>query len=286
MMRLAEIMNTQAVTVFEGTELEEIVALISENGVTDFAVVNANYDFQGMIYESDLLRVLYPGMDTKKIENINELEDLGGARPGIWKTKAGELMTRKVRTFSVSDSTVRTGAVLLLENIRIAPVLEGRRLAGTVTQSHVFEQLIQKFEKTEIPEEETLPQEQKKESQAGGGADRRFFRRVPFVVPMAYKIIKNSQGQAVASEGKIGKTVDASAGGVMALVEEALPLQSLLQVALDFYRNEQPVRLMCRVVRCLPAPESGFFRAGLMYLSISPEERRRMNRYLDDIQPA
>ena len=110
--------------------------------------------------------------------------------------------------------------------------------------------------------------------------DQRFFPRASLVIPAAYKILKDAQGNPVNLDIKMSETADVSAVGMRLRVKEEVVLNSLVQVALDFYRNDQPIRIDCLVVRCTPSKEAGTFDAGLMFVNISNEERRKMNSYV------
>lgn len=275
-MYLDEIMDTQATTLSEQTPLEEIVGIVQKAKTCDFPVVDANYNFRGMLYERDLLKVFYEGITPEKQGSLKEISDLRNLSTEMHKITAGQIMTSPVKTFSSEELIVRAGAMILFENLKIVPVVQGTRLVGMITPARIFSEINRQFEvqwsRKEGSEEKQI-----------SGADKRFFERIAFKVPMAYKVFKTAEGVATVGSGKIGSTVDASAGGLMGLVQENIPLNTELQVALDLYRNDEPVRMLCRVVRCLPAKEPGFYNLGLMFLSISPEERRRMNKYLERI---
>lgn len=122
----------------------------------------------------------------------------------------------------------------------------------------------------------SAPQPEKNSSET----NLRFFQRAPLSVPIAYKVLRNAKNQPVVCEGQMGLTMDVSAAGMKILTREELALNTIAQIALDFYANDQPFIIDCRVVRCIPSKEKGFFELGLMYLSISAEERRRMNAYV------
>lgn len=277
-MRVEEIMDVQAVPIHENTTLDEIGLLVVRNRTSDFPVVNTDYEFRGMVYEQNLLKALYRDGNIEKLEGIRDFMDLD---PAVKKITAGQIMTCSVKTLSAEESIVRAGATLLLEKQHLAAVLRGTRLAGIVTQSRIFEELMKGFEKCSASEKSVKEGEQKGKNEEG--PEMRFFERTPLELPFAYKLIKDPNGKVIASDGKIGKTMDASAGGLMVLIQEGLPADAVLDIAMDLYQNDQPVRMVCRVVRCVPSKTPGFFQAGIMYVSVAPEERRRINRYLADL---
>jgi len=109
--------------------------------------------------------------------------------------------------------------------------------------------------------------------------NKRFFGRASLGVSVAYKLIlRDGQGQP---KGMIAQTINVSAGGLLILTKEPLPLNESLNVALDLYQNNQPIRMICRIVRCLPSKNEGSFEVGLMFVSMGVDERRRLQAHID-----
>jgi len=99
------------------------------------------------------------------------------------------------------------------------------------------------------------------------------------MVAVAYRAMSgNSKGSP---EGKIARTLNVSAGGLLILTKEALSPGQSLNVALDIYQNDQPIRMVCRIVRCLPSQQPGAYEVGLMFVAIGIDERRRLAAHFE-----
>ena len=109
--------------------------------------------------------------------------------------------------------------------------------------------------------------------------NKRFFKRTRLEVSVAYKLIRgDGQGQP---GGMIAQTINVSAGGLLILTKEPLPLNETLNVALDIYQNNKPIRMICRIVRCQPSKNEGSFEVGLMFVLLGIEERRRLKEHVE-----
>jgi len=290
-------MSRNVVAVDESASVGEIMMLIRRHQVKDFPVINSDSNFQGIVYETDILKVLYDGPDTHLIDfqDRKQVENLA-SRCG--KLRAGDIMTRGVISLSPEDPIMRVGARMLLEKLSKLPVLQDDRVVGMVTQSDIFAAIVDhvtaasKDEKTE-PSEPVSEPEVKEEAvkpsppkaavaKPKDGREKRFFRRVDMAIPVAYKPTEAGRPHS----GKLGKTVNVSAGGLLMEVPEPIRESSLIEVALDLYQNGQPIKSTCRVVRCMPSPGNpNVLYAGLMYLAMDVTERKRIIAYLNQFAP-
>lgn len=267
MATVKDVMDVNVVEVQVDANLKELLALIREYGIQDFPVVDSESRLKGMVYERDLLRLLCPqGQLAASLESVQA-------------ARISEIMHRDVATAFEHESLEEVGLRMLRAQAAMMPVIRESKIIGLVRQSHIFRELAGHLMATLMPPVRKVQVVEVTESCSGGSEDHRFFERLDAVVPVAYKLA-DEQGRALQSEARLAETMNISAGGLLIRAREKLPLRALIHIALDLFQDDQPIRRLCRTVRCLRAQDSTSFEIGLLFLGMSTAERKKIDAYI------
>ncbi|MEL6142978.1 MAG: CBS domain-containing protein, partial [Bacteroidota bacterium] len=109
--KVSQIMSTDLVTVMASTPLTEAKALFSKHSIHHLPVVTAEGHLQGMLSQSDFLKLL----ETKEASVV------------------GDLMTEGLAKLDLHDSIRTAASVLSLNRFHALPVVDGEKLVGVLT---------------------------------------------------------------------------------------------------------------------------------------------------------
>lgn len=310
-MSIKDFIDETMSAVDQTTTLNELITLIKSHGIKDCPVINSNDEILGIIYQRDLLAMLC------KDQSLIDLtdEDFIKIAAGYSDKTVSDIMTAEFIAAGENDSLVDVSAKMIEAGLSSLPVVKDDKFIGMISQAKVFSEVMEKAaqlpqenEQTSAGNENTCegldiddalaaakqavaseteepaaeaPKVPATPKQELSGPNKRFFRRVDMKIPVAYK----PTNLGVEAEGKLAETVNVSAGGMMIAIKDPLPENTMLEVALDIYQNDQPLKSTCRVVRCMPGNEPGTYNAGLIFLAISVEERKKIINYLDETAP-
>lgn len=136
--RVADVMTTDVVTVGLDAGYKEIVALMSERGVTAMPVVDGTGHVQGIVTETDLLRKIEYSEDG----NFVPLFERRGHRQARHKAEAvtaAELMTAPAVTIGPDAKLVTVAQLMSRKGLRRLPVTdESGALAGIVSRGDLI----------------------------------------------------------------------------------------------------------------------------------------------------
>lgn len=113
--------------------------------------------------------------------------------------------------------------------------------------------------------------------------DRRAYARLNSKVNLSYKVVK-SQGELIArgyEPERLSKTKNISAGGLLFVSDESLPMGSILEMAIEAPGNAGPIKCLARVVRVEEIEKGIDYDIGVCFLDISSAERARLDRYVE-----
>lgn len=117
------------VTAASGDTVHDVAQKLASNRIGAVVVVDGTGVIQGIISERDIVRVLAAQ---------------GGS---ALSTKAGDLMTKQVRTCKVGDGEAELMALMTQHRIRHLPVVEGGKLAGMISIGDVVKYRIEAIER-------------------------------------------------------------------------------------------------------------------------------------------
>ncbi|HOW59061.1 MAG TPA: CBS domain-containing protein [Candidatus Omnitrophota bacterium] len=273
-----EVMDSHIVTVHEKTTVEEVFEMSRVRGTADFVVVDSDLNYCGMLFETELLNKLYS--ETEKVSLSSNVEFPKILKEELRKTSVHKFMSSRLQAFTPLETIEHMAELMLFEKIsKMAVVDHGTKVVGIVSLSKILSHLMNQLtEQNAAEQKHRLSTAESGKPEADQAKNKRFFQRVPFGAPVAYRLVHGSKQEV--SEGKIAQAVNVSAGGLLILAKERLVPGHTLNVALDLYQNNKPLRMVCRVVRCLPSSQEGCFEVGLMFLSMGIDERRRLEVHL------
>lgn len=118
-----DVMVTDLITVTEQTPITEAIRLLMEHRISGLPVVDDDFHLVGIITEKDLLRLCH---EEKGSFNV-----------------VGDLMTRQVRTFQLTDPFANLCDCLLANNFRRVPILDGEKLIGLVSRADLLPTILE-----------------------------------------------------------------------------------------------------------------------------------------------
>ncbi|OGW72294.1 MAG: hypothetical protein A2Y02_00130 [Omnitrophica bacterium GWA2_52_12] len=272
-MIVREVMNTSVVSISADASVREVYAVMTRYGTEDFPVVDDQQRLLGMVYEDRILQTLFPDVRIKfnEAEAHNDLGNIGKQTDGVC---VHHVMTCDIRGVGPEANVLWAGALMLARGVRTLPVVENKKVIGTIQQQRIFLAVMKKHLETALPTEIPL-----KKSEAPAGVENRRFKRVALRIKVAYKLA-SAGGLPVQYEGKIAESINLSAGGMLLAVPEELPAERLVDVVFEIPGGHWPVKRLARVVRCAVVPKSGLFETAIMFLAMTAEEREEIQRYL------
>lgn len=266
-----DVMDSNIVTVHEKATLEEIFDLARVHRTADFVVVDSNLNYCGMLFESVLLNKLHDETKKKPSSTFNDFQEV--LKGEFRKAPIREFMSTTLPAFEPQETVERMAEKMLFERTsKMAVVEHGTKVIGVVSLSRILSSLMDRLLRQKDVRQAPPP------PKIDEAQNKRFFPRVPFCAPVAYRLVEGDSGEVPV--GKIAQTLNVSAGGLLILTKEKLPLAKSLHVALDLYQNDQPLRMVCRIVRCLPSKQEGSFEVGLMFVAMGIQERCRLEEHL------
>jgi CBS domain-containing protein len=139
-MQTRDVMNHQPPTVSASATFREAAAAFTESGATDLVVVDDEDGLVGVLSEGDLLRALFP--------NLDELTARGGSMTEAFAAflqngghladqPIGRIVIRDPIVVEPTDPLLRVATVMASRQIRRLPVVEGGKVAGTVSRADI-----------------------------------------------------------------------------------------------------------------------------------------------------
>jgi len=134
--------------------------------------------------------------------------------------------------------------------------------------------------KIKVPEplvNETPPDESEEDS------GRRVYHRLFRALNISYKVY-HSQKELLKNVFKsehLAVTKNISAGGILLVVQNVMPVGSILDIKMDLPGEDIPVQCLAKVARVDEATQPKTFNVAVYFLDITSAARARLNRYVD-----
>jgi len=137
---IADIMNPHPVLIRADADLHEAAEIVGYTGVSDLMVIGRYRRFAGVLSQGDILRAAMP--QTKDI--LAEGGTLETAYE-LFLARGSTLSGRPIEPLVITEPMVvrpghhiaRAATVLLHRQIQLLPVVDGERLAGTVSRADI-----------------------------------------------------------------------------------------------------------------------------------------------------
>lgn len=136
----ADIMTADLITVAPNTPVSTIAGLFRQHAIKSIPVVDGSTRLQGIILQSDLVRVLTP--EARPTGHSEDLADIRPLRVPPQGLRAQDIMQRSVA--AVPDD-MPVGALLnalATQAVQVVPVVRGDRLVGILTRSDIITLLL------------------------------------------------------------------------------------------------------------------------------------------------
>jgi CBS domain-containing protein len=134
-MRAGEIMTRSVLTVHPDTPIQQAAALMAEHGITSLPVLDEDDRVIGIVSEADLIRDRMPH-DPRSHLRLDPPEQPDPAR------HVGQVMTDPVICLGENADAADLAAVMLDNNVRAVPIVDGGRLVGIVSRRDLLRTLL------------------------------------------------------------------------------------------------------------------------------------------------
>lgn len=147
-MYVREVMTTPVYTIAADASFRDIIEFLLEYNVSGAPIVDNNGQLLGVVSEKDLFRFIFPEQAefyTNPSYWMNQSRLEKEASLSVQDKTAKDLITRKVITASPDDPVMKACALLLINEIRRLPVLDGDELVGIVTTNDLYRNFFKKM---------------------------------------------------------------------------------------------------------------------------------------------
>jgi len=112
--------------------------------------------------------------------------------------------------------------------------------------------------------------------------DRRNYVRLSCEANLRYKVFKSQQDliKRGFSPEQLSVTKDISAGGLVFISNEAVPVGSILELKIELPNGEEPIECLARVVRIEEQELEQRYNVAVCFLDITGAERASLNKYV------
>ena len=282
-MKIQDIMEPHMVTISEAATLKELMSLVSRYGRADFPVVNDRGVFLGMVTEKNVLKVLYPD-ERARPSNISEPDYVREILTRYDQIKMTEIMITDVKPLDADSDILGAAPLVMLDGTARIPVFKNNHLIGVISQVRLIGEILAEFSSRPqdfFPQEKPQGTARLSSPPMAAGEERRFFRRVDIEIPVAYRPT-HVKGEGA---GRLGTTINISGGGILLRTADRLIPDTEIDVAFGLLKNGTPFKVTCKIVRCVPSQEEGYFQTGLLFIDIDTQDRVKIIAHLDKIVP-
>ncbi len=145
-MRVEEVMTRWVKTVAPTDRLHEVSASMCLHRIPNLPVVEDTDRLVGIIAESDILRYLFPTLDTIISSGLDKIDfdAMEDDYQFLNKMKVADLMNRNVHIVHPEMPVLKATSVMVYHKLRRIPVVEDGRLKGVLSLGDVHKALLRK----------------------------------------------------------------------------------------------------------------------------------------------
>ena len=139
-MQIRDVMNAEPATILASATMAEAATVFSDTQISDLVAIDHAGELVGVLAEGDLLRAVFPKFDQiiqvggSIVEAFRMFLDNGR---DLADRPVGPLIIRDPITVGPGDQLLKVATVMVSEQIRRVPVVEGSRLVGSVSRADV-----------------------------------------------------------------------------------------------------------------------------------------------------
>ncbi|MBA3535545.1 MAG: CBS domain-containing protein [Tatlockia sp.] len=141
--KVGDVVNKHPYTIFLNKTVNDAVLLMDSKQVNDLMVIDEEFNFIGVLSEGDLIRHLIPNLSVTNLATMAEAYkiflDFAG---GMKNQPIAQFILRDVITLNSDDELLKASIVLITKNIRRLPVIQGRKLIGTISRTDICKALL------------------------------------------------------------------------------------------------------------------------------------------------
>jgi len=149
MYKAKDIMSAPAISITENHTLQEVLELMAENNFSGLPIVDSDNKVIGIISNTDIIRYSQQS-SVIPLSNLSgwispyaNITDLASVRKGfemLNKTKAGQIMTKKVYTVSQDTDATEIAQLMNQRKVNRIPVVDSEgKLVGIVTRGDMVQ---------------------------------------------------------------------------------------------------------------------------------------------------
>ena len=142
-MKVSEIMTTGVKTAKQDTPVKEIANTMCFNKISGLPIVDDNDKIIGIVSEKDLLKRMFPDMDTIAKEGRPNFEEMEKGYADTLNLVAGDIMTRAVSAVTPDMPIMKAASMMCINQIRRIPVAENDKIVGIVSIGDVHKAIFQ-----------------------------------------------------------------------------------------------------------------------------------------------
>ncbi|HEV7192327.1 MAG TPA: CBS domain-containing protein [Jatrophihabitantaceae bacterium] len=135
-MKAHEIMTTDVITVHPDTTVREAAALLTERGITSLPVVDDSNRVIGIVSEVDLIRDRMPHDPRSHLRQDDSEDQKDPAQ------RVAEVMSDVVVCLSANADAADVAELMLDNNVRAVPIVDGSQLVGIVSRRDLLRTLL------------------------------------------------------------------------------------------------------------------------------------------------
>lgn len=112
--------------------------------------------------------------------------------------------------------------------------------------------------------------------------NKRFFTRLNNKLNLKYQVVKSPQKIPLekTSLEQLSILKNISAGGILFIAFQQLPIETILHINLELLDNEEPIKCLVKIMRIREIEENETYEIGACFLDLSNKERSRLSRYV------
>lgn len=139
-MLVRDVMNTEPATIVATATMAEAATVFSDTQTSDLVAIDDAGRLVGVLAEGDLLRAVFPKFDQiievggSLVEAFRMFLDNGRE---LAERPVGPLIIRDPITVGPDDQLLQVATVMVSEQIRRVPVVDGMRLVGSAARADV-----------------------------------------------------------------------------------------------------------------------------------------------------
>ena len=211
-------MNTDIIAVSESATIREVFFLMQKHPLGAFPVVNADNEFVGIVSEENMLKTIYP--DAAELRDLEpDLETLKEKIIKSHRMRVGDVLDKEAFSAYPDTSAIKVGIRMILDNIRLVPILENKKIVGIVTDTLIFLEIMKAGLSDETGKVagaspvESKPAPPKPSEDPFSGAEKRLHLRMSLKVPIRYRVL-NPKNPIPSGIQNTAESEHVSAGGL------------------------------------------------------------------------